>query len=270
MNFKNHFKTMDAKKWKAFALDFLVDTGFHEYIATLEAKEDQDVFLLEKHGIVFYVSTRNNATEGKSVGTEIEKNILERMKSNNATGFIGFYSGNFSTSLLERLNKLAKNSTANFTFKLFNGHAISLIMPLIHSHVYNDHFNNGNPYSLNIPAQHYEELECCCGQCGIDILHDDLIVWSMAQLTIIENEIYFIFGHKLHLTNFPETRCGWLEISQCLHLEQILMWNAQIDRFISDSGLPLSEKFYHERNRFNTAITQKLRSSNAGMFLRLN
>jgi hypothetical protein len=52
------------------------------------------------------VSCKHNANSGKSVGIEDENNILERVRSKNCQGFLGFYSTLPSTALSRRLKEL--------------------------------------------------------------------------------------------------------------------------------------------------------------------
>ncbi len=104
----------DTDTWELFARDFLVERGFY-----IESPPDRgpdhgkDMLVVEQlHGKIgnyhmrWLVSCLHFAKSKKSVNEEDEQNILERLMSFKADGFIGFYSTIASSGLNARLNAL--------------------------------------------------------------------------------------------------------------------------------------------------------------------
>ncbi|MDH5561990.1 MAG: restriction endonuclease [Deltaproteobacteria bacterium] len=112
------FKEVDYEgdSWELFARDFLEEVGFF-----IESTPDRgpdggkDLLVseelkgkLNKYRFRWLVSCKHFATSGRSVAEKDEPNILERLSSFGADGFIGFYSTVPSSGLNTRLNDLKK------------------------------------------------------------------------------------------------------------------------------------------------------------------
>lgn len=104
----------DTDTWELFARDFLVERGFY-----IESPPDRgpdhgkDILVVEQlngkignYRVRWLVSCKHFAKSKKSVNEDDEQNILERLMSFNADGFIGFYSTIASSGLNSRLNML--------------------------------------------------------------------------------------------------------------------------------------------------------------------
>ncbi len=104
----------DTDTWELFARDFLVERGFY-----IESPPDRgpdhgkDMLVVEQlHGMIgnyrmrWLVSCKHFAKSNKAVNEDMEQNILERIASLKADGFIGFYSTVPSSGLNSRLYAL--------------------------------------------------------------------------------------------------------------------------------------------------------------------
>lgn len=265
MNYKQKIKEWDDEKiWMRFSVDFLNDMGWETY------EISENIGICNYKGIKYLVSFRNNINKG-AIGTNVEKNITERIKKHNAEGFIGFYSGNYTTSLFERLTSMQVN------FKLFNGSRITTFIPFAHSTIIDNYFGNGvkghhlipGNFYLNLSNESlYKPLECVCG-CGADILEPSNIRDSMALIHKNGDYIYFFYGLKDCINQIDDnTECTWIEISQILHPDQFIGWSQIVRNYIQKNAKCNTIGFYEYKRLFTMRIMQRMRSVNAGLFLR--
>jgi hypothetical protein len=104
----------DTDTWELFARDFLVERGFFvESPPDRGPDHGKDMLVVEQlrgkvgnYRMRWLVSCKHFATSKKAVNEDDEKNILERIASFKADGFIGFYSTIASSGLNSRLNAL--------------------------------------------------------------------------------------------------------------------------------------------------------------------
>ncbi|MEN1910928.1 hypothetical protein P5Z57_28075 [Pseudomonas sp. CD3(2023)] len=263
MNYLQDIKCWADENWREFGLEFLQQAGWdRDWIS------DFDVFSVK--GKRFLVSLRHNINEGP-VGTEIEKNIISRMRRANADGFIGFYSGEFTTSLQARLKTLSSH------VDLIGGVQVSVLLPYFSSNFIDKFFGaredgwrwGWNCYLNKENKAEYKPLFCMCG-CGKDILEGPLAIGlSAAFVHLSKDRLYFIYGLKGCIFKVCEdnTSCGWVEVNQILHPDQFNIWNGQLKDYLSENPhIDLSE--YHSHKRlFVSRILQRMRSINAGFFL---
>lgn len=266
MNYKQEIKKWNNEEiWRKFSVDFLNDMGWETY------EISDNMGICDYRGIKYLVSFKHNINKG-AIGTGLEKNIADRIREHNVEGFIGFYSGNYTTSLLDRLRAMQIN------FKLFNGSRITTFIPFSHSNIIDTYFGSGIKglsfisanYYLNLNDESlYKPLECMCG-CGEDILKPINIAYSMVLLHKNKNSIYLIYGLKSCINKYDDnTECGWLEIGQILHPDQFIEWNQSIRCYLEKSKNLETECFYKCKRLFTMRIMQRIRSVNAGLFLRL-
>lgn len=266
MNYKQKIKEWcNEKNWTQFSVDFLNDMGWQTF------KTSKNTGICNYNGIKYLVSFRHNINEG-AIGIGLEKNISDRMKEHDAEGFIGFYSGNYTTSLQERLKKMKVD------FKLFNGSRIIAFIPFTHSTIIDSHFGNGVKghsfikanYYLNLSDESfYRPLECMCG-CGKDILEPINIPSSMVFLHRSGNDVYLLYGLKSCISGYDDnTDCGWLEIGQILHPDQFIEWNQSVKNYLKRNNTLGNEIFFKFSRLFTMRIMQRMRSVNAGLFLRI-
>lgn len=117
--------------WELFARDFLLQLGFY-----VESNPDRgpdggkDLLVSEqlkgnlgKYRFKWLVSCKHYAKSGNSVKETDEPNILERIKSFGADGFIGFYSILPSSGLNSRLTNLKCNHDIK-DYRVFDGKLI--------------------------------------------------------------------------------------------------------------------------------------------------
>jgi len=188
MDYLKSIKCWTDEKWREFGLEFLQQAGWDRDWAS-----DFDVFSIKEKR--FLVSFRHNINGG-SIGTSIEKDLVSRMRRAKADGFIGFYSGEFTTSLQARLKTLSDHVA------LVGGVQVSVLLPYLSSHFIDKFFGdreydwrwNWN-YYLNKPKKSdYKPLFCMCG-CGRDILEDPLSIgWSAAFVHRSQGKLHFIYG----------------------------------------------------------------------------
>ncbi|MDE1497048.1 hypothetical protein KKJ25_19470 [Xenorhabdus bovienii] len=263
MNYKQKIKEWDDEKtWREFSVDFLNDMGWQTY------EISGNIVICNYKGIRYLVSFRHNINKG-AIGTYLEKNITDRIKEHNAEGFIGFYSENYTTSLLWRLTLMQVH------FKLFNGSRITTFIPFTHSTIIDTYFGSGVKGHRFIPANYYlnlndesfyKPLECLCG-CGEDILDPLNITYSMVLIHREKNNIYLFYGIKSCINKIHDnTECGWLEISQILHPDQFIEWNQCVRNYIEKNRNLNTVDFYKLKRLFTMRIMQRMRSVNAGLF----
>ncbi|HHQ6568904.1 TPA: hypothetical protein ACSTJX_003794 [Serratia fonticola] len=266
MNYKQKIKEWDNEKtWRDFSIDFLNDMGWQTY------EVSENIGICDYKGIKYLVSFRHNINEG-AIGTNLEKNIADRIKEYNAEGFIGFYSGNYTTSLLQRLASMQVH------FKLFNGSRITTFIPFTHSTIIDTYFGSGVKGHHPIPANYYlnlnnessyKPLECMCG-CSADILEPRNIPYSMVLIHKNGNDVYLFYGLKPCISKIDDnTECGWLEINQILHPDQFIEWSQCVRNYLKINSNLGTVDFYKSKRLFTMRIMQRIRSVNAGLFLRL-
>jgi hypothetical protein len=103
----------DPDTWELFARDFLAELGFVIEIGPGRgADAGRDLLVSEQltgtlhtNKFTWLVSCKHFAASGKSVGTEDEQNITDRLKHHSAKGFLGFYPTLPSAALVARLKE---------------------------------------------------------------------------------------------------------------------------------------------------------------------
>lgn len=263
MNYLKSIENWSDEKWRGFGLEFLQHTGWDR-----DWSSDFDVLSVD--GKRFLASFRNNMKQG-AVGISIEKDVLSRLKRASAEGFIGFYSGDYATSLDTRLRSL------NIPVFLVSGVQISVLLPYFDSSFIDSHFGRKEKNSLSIWSHYvnkidpikYRPLYCMCG-CGADILRNaSSIAFSAAFIHRAEDKLYFIYGLKNCIFSACDdnTSCGWIEINQILHPDQFNIWNGMLNDYVAvNTGLDL-EEYYGPKRIFLARILQRIRPVNAGFFM---
>ncbi|CAI8748522.1 DUF4338 domain-containing protein [Pseudomonas sp. IT-P253] len=263
MNYLKEFSSwIDERHWIEFSAEFFNEMGWN----CIESENSS--YVVEADGKRYFLSARHNAGNG-AIGTEKELDILDRIDTCNADGFIGFYSGNYSTGLYVRLKSLG------VPFVLFNGARIAIYMAYARSFFVDKYFGNGERagriiwryYNNKDTDKPLKPLLCVCG-CGKDILEVKNISYSLVLLEQYENQLYFLYGLKSCLAQFDgNTYCGWVEINQILHPDQFASWNRLVSNYISDNpSLDLSN-FHPARREFMCRLMQRMRPVNAGFFM---
>ncbi|MBW1671542.1 MAG: restriction endonuclease [Deltaproteobacteria bacterium] len=164
--------------WKLFARDFLRERGFF-IESPLEHGPDagKDLLITEqlkgnlnKYRFRWLVSYKHFATGRNSITEKDETNIVKRVSSFKADGFIGFYSSIASSGLTNRLNAL-RNENKIRDYSIFDRKLIeNLLVTVGYSHLLMRYFPKSYRLvkPLHLVADEYQPLNCKV--CHKDIL----------------------------------------------------------------------------------------------------
>lgn len=164
--------------WELFARDFLYERGFF-----IESPPDRgpdggkDLLVTERlrgnlnrYHFRWLVSCKHFAKAGNAVSEKDEPNILERVSSFSADGFIGFYSTLPSSGLNSRLRALRDEKKLK-DYAVFDHRAIeNLLVTVGYSHLLMRYFPNSYIVikPLHLISDEYQPLPCKV--CGKDLL----------------------------------------------------------------------------------------------------
>jgi len=254
--YQDFFRQMNAEDWEFFAIDFLSFQGFNILQYPSRGADDGLDGLVEYDNVKYIVSCKHFIKTNRSVGISDEINITDRIVQHNTKGFIGFYSTLPSTALVKKFDTYKK---LGYNILYYDKDTISDVLSKMDSSILQKYgLPNNIQYIMNVDRSQYKPLECM--YCGIDILDDNRINISRAQISINQNEeLEFLYGCKDCL---PYQEIGWIEINQALHQDQLIPWN----NFIEDklNKYKPSINFYKYKNEFDTKILQRQFPSNWG------
>lgn len=160
----------EGETWELFARDFLSELGFFiETSPDRGADAGKDLLVSERlkgnlglYHFRWLVSCKNFSVSGKSVNEDDEKNIIERIESFEADGFIGVYSTVPSAGLNTRLkslrDKLKIKDFRIFDNKLIENHLIRVGYSLLLLRYFPKSYSKIRPLAL--VARDYLPLEC--------------------------------------------------------------------------------------------------------------
>jgi len=176
IDFKELSHTDDT--WELFARDFLSERGF-----VIESPPDRgpdggkDLLITERlrgnlnnYHFRWLVSCKHFATAGSAVSERDEPNILERVSSFRADGFLGFYSTLPSSGLNSRLKALRDEGKIK-DYSIFDHRVIeNLLITIDYSHLLMRYFpiSYKQVKPLHLLGDVYEPL--LCRACGKDLL----------------------------------------------------------------------------------------------------
>lgn len=174
----DYSQIVDGETWELFARDLLRELGF--YIESSPSRgTDGGKDLLAKESIkgkigsydfTWLVSCKHFSVSGKSVSETHEPNLLERIKSFNADGFIGFYSTIASSGLSDRLEALKKNGGI-IDFQIFDRKIIeNHLLRVGYSFLLMRYFPKSYKKLRPINNLHDKYLPLNCEICGKDLL----------------------------------------------------------------------------------------------------
>jgi len=254
--YQSFFEGINDEDWEFFATDFLDFLGFTILVYPSRGADGGKDAIVEKDGIRYIVSAKHFIKSNESVKPSKEQSISDRIIRHKAQGFIGFYSTLPSTGLSEILIGLEHYG---YIVHIFDKNKISDYLPKIPSGILQKYgLPNQIKYVMNVNS--YIPLNCL--SCGADILSDDLIRLSLAQISLNTNEeLEFLYGCKRCLINYSDI--GWIEVYESLHLDRLTSWNSLVDEK-SKIYLP-SESFYKNKNEYDTKIQQRIFPSNWGL-----
>lgn len=167
-----------GEQWELFARDFLSEIGF-----VVESTPDRgpdggkDIIVIEdltgklnNYSFRWLVSCKHYAKSGKSVSEVDEPNILERLESFAADGFLGFYSTVPSSGFNTRLNQL-RNTRKIKDFKIFDYKLIeNYLIRLGYSKLLMRYFPESYKKVKPLHLIYNEYLPLKCKSCNKDLL----------------------------------------------------------------------------------------------------
>lgn len=156
--------------WELFARDFLLESGFYiESVPDRGPDAGKDLLVTEeltgnlnKYKFRWLVSCKHFAKRDVAVNEKNELNIIERLSTFKADGFIGFYSTLASSGLNSRLNNL-RNEKKIKDFTIFDHKAIeNLLLSVGYSKLLLRYFPQSykTVKPLHLITDQYEPLKC--------------------------------------------------------------------------------------------------------------
>jgi hypothetical protein len=279
VNFKEiSYKTDD---WELFARDFLVEQGFFiESPPDRGADSGKDMLVSEelKGNLGLYrfrwlVSCKHFAHSSKSVKETDEKNILDRIKSFKADGFLGFYSTLPSAGLNRRLNYLRENTDIK-DYKIFDKR---LIEKNLLSIGYSEILQRYLPLSyqqikpLQLVLDNYEPI--LCELCGKDLLMSLYKGDYEANFVQVERMNY---DHPVYIEDIYcacKGECdrslerkyfekgfvtGWTDISDLIIPGKFISYIMAILNNMRDGHIIYSDKAFDKEKKILIALSQKV------------
>ena len=280
INFKEIKYNDDS--WELFARDFLSERGFYiESPPDRGADGGKDLLVTEtikgklhRSEFRWLVSCKHFAHSNKSVNeNNDEKNILERIKSFKADGFIGFYSTLPSSGLNSRLNAL-KQSKDIKDYCIFDGKSIeNFLITGGYSHLLMRYLPES--YKIIKPIElvldKYRPLYCI--ECGKDLLIE------LYKSNYNANIVYaYKYDNESSITKYEEIYCcckkcdskaevkmrgkgymtSWTDISDIvIPVEFLRFIFATMNRLREGSDL-YTEKAYKQEKDILIALSQKV------------
>lgn len=260
--YNDFFLGIDPDAWEFFAIDLLSSIGYSILRFPSRGADGGRDGLVSFDDKIYLVSCKHYLVSGKSVGTNDETSITDRIIQHGASGFIGFYSTLLSTSLENRFAELTRNGYECITY---DNSRISNYLPRISSQILQKY---GIPkpfkYELNVPEYSYKPLPCI--SCKIDILSEKMIDRSMALICLNKKEqLEYLYGCKRCLSNISDR--GWVCLYQAIHPEELNGWISYVQDDMN--AHKLSPNFYKHKSEFESAIQQRMFPSNWGRWLSL-
>ena len=248
----NYIQSMTPEDWEFFAIDYLSRFGFSIISPPARGADGGKDGIVEKDNNRYIVSCKLYSPD-KAISPSIEQSILDRIIQHGANGFIGFYSTSITQALSDRFKGIQGEG---YHIILLDIYAILEDINIIPSVILDKYGTAANiKFPLNVDEENYQPLICLNQKCSTDILLEEHINNSFVEIYIDSyNKLNYIYGCK---DCFPNHRdwC-WAEISQILHLEQLLKWNSIVER--SSQKYNLSPDFYRNKDLFNSRIQKRL------------
>lgn len=267
--------------WELFARDFLRERGFF-----IESPPDRgpdagkDLLVTEQlrgnlnqYHFRWIVSCKHFAKSKTSVKEKDEPNILERISSFQADGFIGFYSTIASSGLNSRLNALRKEGKIK-DYSVFDHKLIeNLLITVGFSHLLMRYFpiSYKSVKPLHLVSDEYEPLNCkLCGKDLLMALFDGhganinhVCKWDHEKDINYIQDVYCCCAYKCDETlDCRVIKAGlgteWREISDLIIPMEFLRYlHATMNR-IRDGHDVYTDEAYKKQKAILTALAQKV------------
>ncbi|HEY6803711.1 MAG TPA: hypothetical protein VI306_09045 [Pyrinomonadaceae bacterium] len=277
--------------WELFARDFLEEMGFF-----IESSPDRGadggkdalmseelIGLLGRYRFRWLVSCKHNAVSGTSVNETDEPNILERIESFDADGFMGFYSTVPSSALNTRLNALRKNQSIKdfriFDHQVIENHLVSVGFSTLLMRYFPESYKLVKP--LHLIANEYVPLKCkICGKDLLEALYKEEYEGVIAFAKRTSNEGKIMPAHvedvywacKGQCDRLVESRywerdsliCSWADISDLVIPTYFLRFVFDTMNSLKLGNKTYSDEAYEKLKTFMTAISQKVLRETTG------
>ena len=220
------------------------------------------------------VSCKHYAHSGKSVGTDNEVNIKDRLVEHGCKGFIGFYSTIISAGLNQKLNGFKDE----YEVQVYDAESIERILlnnpnarKLIERFFPESNKKIAPEKVINL-FKRYQPLQCRV--CGKDLLQKDIVGQYTGNIVLTEDREYFnenmktkytgafcvCKGHCDHLLSQNANKKGqstsWEDISDLIIPFQYLKFVMSIMNNLFDGGAVFTEEAFEEIKQILLAIAQ--------------
>ncbi len=266
--------------WELFSRDFFIEQGFF-----IESNPDRgpdggkDMLIsedlngnLNKYRFRWLVSCKHFAVSDRSVSESDEQNILERVKSFKADGFIGFYSTISSSGLNTRLNQLRTEKEIK-DFKIFDHKIIeSYLIRIGYSEILQRYFPSSyrEVKPIQLVLSNYEPI--LCHTCGKDLLLSLYEEDYKANLVIAHRyedgqsfveDIYCVCKGECDRTVEAQFRdrgfsTGWQDISDLIIPAKFLSYVMSTLNNIRSGGYIYSDEAFEKEKQFIISLSQKV------------
>jgi hypothetical protein len=268
--------------WEAFTRDFLVALGFAiDSPPNRGADGGKDLLVLEhltgtlnRYPLRWLVSCKHKAVSGRSVSEADEPNILERMRSFRADGFLGVYSTVPSSGLSERLRALVDARDIR-DFKIFDARLIeNHLIRLGYSQLLMRFFPvaYGRLKPLHAVTGKYQPLECrVCGRDLLDAIGLEGFVGLVASIVRSaddgddEEVVDFYWACKgncdTRITYAGAARglaTRWEDISDLANPAWYLRWILTTLNELRAGGVAWSDQAHESHKQFLIALGQRV------------
>lgn len=270
--------------WELFARDFLTQLGFFiESSPDRGADAGKDMIISEeltgalgRYRLRWLVSCKHNAISGKSVNEDDEKNILERVESFDAQGFIGFYSTIPSSALNSRLKQLRDGGKIKdyriFDHKLIENYLIQIGFSILLMRYLPQSYRVIKPLHLVNP----EYVPLKCRRCGKDLLETLYQEQYLGLIGFVESErddyskprviedVYWACKDgcdELISDHYLQTEgklTGWEDIGDIAIPAFFLEFIFRIMKDIRNESCVFTDNAYGQLKEFLVAISQKV------------
>ena len=273
----------DGETWELFARDFLTELGFFiESSPDRGSDAGKDMLVTEnlagklgRYRFKWLVSCKHNAVSGKAVNEDDEKNILERLESFAADGFIGFYSTVPSSALNSRLAQFRGGGKIKdyriFDHKSIESHLIQVGYSVLLMRYFPQSYKIIRP--LHLITHDYMPVEChICKKDLLKILYEvryegNIIfarpaVGHSTKTTPIET-IYFVcknpcYDLLMDRLRSRRERTTWNDISDVAIPMYFLRFVLSIMNQIRNEEIAFSDGAFEQLKTFIIAMSQKV------------
>lgn len=295
----DYTEIQNGEMWELFARDFLSELGFFiETSPDRGSDAGKDLLVSERlkgnlglYDFRWLVSCKNFATSGKSVNEDEEKNIIERIESFEADGFIGIYSTVPSSGLNNRLkslrDKLKIKDFRIFDGKLIENHLIRVGFSTLLLRYFPISYSKIRPLAL--VAREYLPLECkVCDKDLLKALYEEEYNGNIIFASKIRSDeeafsgqpeeiahIYFVCKeHDSQLEQYLYNKgeiTSWNDLSDlAIPLNFVRFIVAQLNNIRSET-ISYSDAAFDQLKNFIIAMSQKvLRETTENEIIRVN